>query len=136
MTNRKQRRQLLAEKAAQQNLTVDQLILIIQLGGDVAEHSDERIQPMSFQKTDWGCELTLMSINAAYTVQLWKSTRRLTCICERYNAPAELIHASDDCVAGWESLRAKILRMEGVEVKTAKEFDICQINPKTMMKAI
>jgi hypothetical protein len=133
---KKQRRRLLAEKAAEQNLTVDQFILLVQLGGDCAQYSDEAIQPMMFQKTDWGCELTLMSINASYTVQLWKSTRRLTCIYERFNAPAELIYGGTDSISGWEALRAKILSLEGVEVKTAKEFDICQINPKTMMKAI
>jgi hypothetical protein len=125
MTKKAEQRKILTDKAAKVNLTLDQFILLVQLGGDVAEYSDDRIQPMSFQKTPWGCQLNLMSINCAYRVQVSKD-HRLRCVCERYGRGSGVIHQSDDTVQESEILRKRILWMEGVEIMTENDFDTCQ----------
>jgi hypothetical protein len=76
---------------------------------------------MAFQRTSWGCELTLMSINAAYRVQLVKGDRRLRCVRERYGVGEDVIHESEDHVGGWEKLHERILWLEGVQIETLTE---------------
>jgi len=122
-TMRRQRR--LTKMAAEVHLTLNQFILLVQMGGDVQEHSDDRVQPMSFEKTSWGCQLNLISINAVYRVQIWRP-HRLRCVCERYGAGSGVIHDSGDMVEDWELLRKRILWVEGVQTWTAKDFDRCQ----------
>jgi hypothetical protein len=64
--------QLLAAKAASKNLSVDQLRVIIELAEDLERHSDGAVQPLLLQRTDWGCELVLASINALYRLQVMR----------------------------------------------------------------
>jgi hypothetical protein len=133
----------LTAKAASKNLTVDQLTLIIELAEDLERHSDGTIQPMLLQRTAWGCELVLCSINAMYRLELIrmgstagidqkavKSSCRdwqrhpdglvdpgpclIRCVMEDFGSPgSSVIHESDDCVESWEGLRKKILWNEG-----------------------
>jgi hypothetical protein len=119
-------RKILKQKAAAVDLTFNHFVLLFQLGGDLCEHSSEAIQPMVFQRTEYGCELILLSINASYRVQVWKADNRLKCICERFGIGSELIHDSDDGVPEWELLRKRILFLEGVETMTQNDFDTCQ----------
>jgi hypothetical protein len=119
------------QKAAAMNLTLDQFMLLVQLGGDLGEHSDDRIQAMSFQKTVWGCQLTMMSINAAYRIQVYKE-HRLVCICERFGMGSGLIHDSDDTVDSWELLRKRILYLEGVETMTQNDFQTIKMIEETI----
>jgi hypothetical protein len=119
---RRMMRQILKQKAAAVNLTYNHFVLLVQLGGDLCEHSSEAVQPMVFQRTEWGCEMILLSINASYRVQVWKADNRLKCICERFGMGSALIHDSDDGVMEWELLRKRILWLEGVETMTQNDF--------------
>src|SRR6516165_2496661 len=106
---------VLAVKAAKQNLTVQQFVLICELADDLTGHSEETIQPLMLRRIESGCELGLFSWEACYRVQLIRRGKRcrLKCIREAYGRRACVIHESSDQVRGWEILRAKILLMEG-----------------------
>jgi hypothetical protein len=95
---------------------------------DLAEHSEETIQPLVFNKMETACELVASTINATYRVQLIRRKQRcrLKCIQEAYRRRAAIIHESADSVRGFEILRAKILLMQRYEIETQKQFDTCQ----------
>jgi hypothetical protein len=116
---------VLAAKAAKQNLTVQQFVLVCELADDLTGHSEGTIQPLILRRIESGCELGLFSGNACYRVQLIQRGKRcrLKCIREAYGRRATVIHESSDQVRGWEILRMKVLLMEGYECEAQRQFD-------------
>ena len=112
---------LLTEKAAGQNLTVNQLLIICELADDLEMHSEGNIQPLNLRGlAGGGSELRLFGQYGWYSVQI--NRRWMECIYQRFGEAALTIHQSDECIAAWEILRSKILMCEGYETET-QNFD-------------
>ena len=110
-----------ATKAAKLNLTVDQMVVMIELTDDIEQGSGGAIQGMVLHAVDGGTELKLHSWNATYYV--WLVGNRLACVREPYGRSLKMIHESgSESVSGWEQLRDAILRCEGYEVQY-EQFD-------------
>jgi hypothetical protein len=74
-TKEKEVVELIAKKAAQQNLTVEELSFILELCQDLEDHSEGTIQALGFRRTDSGCVLSLFSLNAKYAIALIKQSQ-------------------------------------------------------------
>jgi hypothetical protein len=127
-------RVLLAEKAAEKNLTVNQLLVIIELADDLEMHTNGLVQPLNLRALAGGeSELRLFGQWGWYRIEIHAGWMK--CLYQQWACEAVLIHASEENTAEWEILRSKILAIEGSESEKCTHenwFDTCQtLKPST-----
>jgi hypothetical protein len=122
---------LLVQKAAAKNLNVDQLLIVCELADDLEMHSDGNIQPLNLRGLAGGkSELILFGQHGMYRIEIHAG--QMECVYQRFGEQSLTIHKSEECIAAWESVRTKILLMEGYETELQANFDTCQkVRPTT-----
>lgn len=119
---------VVARKAARLNLTVGSMWLMLELAEDVERVSYGNVQGMIIRAVGDGTEMKLHSMNATYYVRLIAGRLQLRGSLWRCGTLA--LHESDESVAEYEKIRAKILQIEGwLEYEPGEpeaELDTCQ----------